>query len=443
MKKIVFICALLGVEFCSAQSVMTLHDCVEYALSHSTKMKIQTTERSNEQIQRREAILNAFTPSINAEAYVNNNYGRTIDPETNTYVNTTSLNNSYSLSVGIMLFDGFSAVNNIKICKTKSLMGASVEQQTRDMLCLAIMEAYCNVVYYKELKEIVAEQINYAKENLTLVKQQFELGQKSQSDVVLVEANIAENQYSYTNINNLYESALLDLKDLMFYPMSQELEISEDMDFDVVDIDIDRKASDIADYATKNNPSVIIAKGNMQNAKVALNSAKWRFAPRLSLNGGWGTNYYSYPNNNSIVTPSYSYQISNNMGEYVQLTLQIPIYNKLSLYSNLKHKKNEYIKAEAEYDQKIKEIETEVYRAVNDMNKAEAMVWQTCKLAEVDSVANCLNTKKFEQGLISVIEWQITYNKYYESLLTKLNAQLQYYIKCAVVRYYNGESYIN
>ena len=115
-----------------AQSVMTLHDCMEYAVSNSTEMRIQAADRSDEQIARRDAILQAFLPSVSAGISGSGNFGRAIDPETNVYINKTSLSNGYSLSGSMMLFNGFSAVNNIRISSTLAKMGFSQDRIAED-----------------------------------------------------------------------------------------------------------------------------------------------------------------------------------------------------------------------------------------------------------------------------------------------------------------------
>lgn len=48
---------------------MTLHDCMEYAVSNSTKMRIEAANRDDERWLRRQAIMQLFTPNINAETY--------------------------------------------------------------------------------------------------------------------------------------------------------------------------------------------------------------------------------------------------------------------------------------------------------------------------------------------------------------------------------------
>jgi len=159
-------------------SVMTLKECMAYAISNSTKIRIQQAAIGDAQIDRRDAALRLFTPSINANTYAYYNFGRSIDPQTNTYFNTTSFHNNYGVSAGYDLFDGFQAVNNYKISKTGMLIADSQEKQAEADICLAVMEAYYNVVYYKRLADVYEEQVSVAGQALVKARRQEELGQK-------------------------------------------------------------------------------------------------------------------------------------------------------------------------------------------------------------------------------------------------------------------------
>ena len=144
---VVIVLASAGSVYASAQTTMSLQDCMEYAISNSTKIRIQQAVIGDAQIARRDAALTLFTPRIDAQTYAYYNFGRSIDPQTNTYFNTTSFHNNYGVSAGIDLFNGFQAVNNYKISKTGMLIADSQEKQVEADICLAVMEAYYNVVY--------------------------------------------------------------------------------------------------------------------------------------------------------------------------------------------------------------------------------------------------------------------------------------------------------
>lgn len=439
-----FLICVTAPTMLQAQAPMTLHDCMVYALDNSLKVKMQELTTDDARLARRDAILNAFTPGIDAGASAQMSFGRTIDPETNTYVTTATFSNNYSVSGGIYIFNGFSAVNNIRISKTSLSMGADREKLAENELCLATMQAYYNVVYYQKLVAILEDQAETANSALTLAVRQEELGQKGYADVVEMEAELASREYQLVNARNMHNDALITLKDLMFWPMDQELVIDVSMaEKDAVAVLTPENETDgIVEYARENLPSVAIARKNMLVAGYDLKTAKWRFAPSLYLSGGWSTGYYTYPGQEGYVPLPFWNQLTNNQGEWVGVSLSFPIYNRLGNLSNLRRKRNAYTRASMEYQQKQRDVESEVRRAVQDRDGAAAAFRQAERRAIVQEESYHLSLKQYEQGLISALEFQTASDNWLNARSMKLDALLKYYIKCSVVNYYNGIDYI-
>jgi len=435
---------------------MDLKACMRYAVEHSTKMRISQADIRDAQIDRRDAILAAFTPSIDGSTYAYSNFGRSIDPETNTYIRTTSFHNGYSLSAGLTLFNGFQAVNNLKITKTAQQMGLTKEQQTVDQICLATMEAYCNVLYFTELEKALQGQVATAEKSLQLVSKQEQLGQKSHADVVQVQSDLAERQYLLTTCRNNLNNAVITLKDVMLWPIETPLKIDEsfsrlpqcDSPTNETAVGLSHRGSrtdeisQMVEFAKTNMPAVLLAEGTMKNARLALKTARWQLLPRLSLYGGWSSSFFTYPGMEGYVTTPYLDQLKNNAGEYVQLSLSLPIFDHLSKWSNIAKRKNAYDRAQAEYEQSLRDVEAEVLRAVADRDGAADALQQAEARATLQEEAFALNNKRFEQGLISSIEYQTASNNYLNALAEQLNARLQYFIKSSVVTYYKGIPYI-
>ena len=417
--------------------LMTLRDCMEYAISNSTKIRIQQAAIGDAQIDRRDAALALFTPQINAQTVAYYNFGRNIDPETNTYIQTTSFHNSYGVSAGYDLFDGFKAVNNYKISKTGLLIAQSQEKQVEADICLAVMEAYYNVVYYKRLTDVHEEQVATAESALKKAKRQEELGQKGHADVIQMEADLADRQYDLTNTYNMYVSQKMTLADLMFWPVDEELIIDTSMPVWQIE---PVAAESVVDFALDHNPGVNVAAWKELNARRELTTAKWQLMPSIGLYGGWNTNYFTYPNQ---PTAAFGTQFRNNMGEYVQLSLSIPIWDRLAKASRISKKRHALDKATAELDQKRRDVESEVRRAIQDRDGAATAYQQAQRKAEVQAEAYTLNLKKLEQGLISPLEFQTANNNYLKAQADEINSLFKYLIKQAVVRYYNGVEYVN
>ncbi len=438
IKCVVTALALAETVSASGQTtVMTPNDCMRYAISNSTKIRIQEAAIGDAQIARRDAALTLFTPQITAQTYAYYNFGRSIDPQTNTYFNTTSFHNNYGVSAGYDLFDGFKAVNNYKISKTGMLIADSQEKQVEADICLAVMEAYYNVVYYKRLCDVYEEQVAAAEQALAKAKRQEELGQKGHADVIQMEADLADRQYDLTNTYNKYQDQKMTLSDLMFWPMDEELVIDTSMPV----WQIEPVATEsVVDFALEHNPGVRIASWKELNAKRELSTAKWQVLPSIGLYAGWNTSYYTYQ---GAATSPFWNQFRNNGGEYVEVSLQIPIWNRLAKASAISKKRNALQKATAELDQKRRDVESEVRRAVQDRDGSAIAYQQAQRKAEVQAEAYTLNLKKLEQGLISPLEFQTANNNYLKAQADEMNSLFKYLIKQAVVRYYNGVEYVN
>jgi outer membrane protein TolC len=327
------------------------------------------------------------------------------------------------------------------------LIADSQEKQVEADICLAVMEAYYNVVYYKRLCDVYEEQVATAEASLKKARRQEELGQKGHADVIQMEADLADRQYDLTNTYNIYQDQKMTLADLMFWPLDEELTIDTGMPgqagHDGTDVTPDPigglSTDSVVNFALDHNPGIQIASWKQLNAKRELNTAKWQLLPSVGLYAGWSTSYYSYQGSQ---TNPFWHQFRNNGGEYVEVSLSIPIWSRLSKHSAISRKKHALEKATAEFDQKRRDVESEVRRAIQDRDGAETAYLQAQRKAEVQEEAYNLNLKKLEQGLISPLEFQTANNNYLKSQADEMNSLFKYLIKQAVVRYYNGVDYI-
>jgi len=437
--------ALAETVSASGQTTLSLKECMEFAISNSTKIRIQQAAIGDARIDRRDAALKLFTPQINAQTYAYYNFGRSIDPQTNTYFNTTSFHNNYGVSAGYNLFDGFQAVNNYKISKTGMLIADSQEKQAEADICLAVMEAYYNVVYYKRLCGVYEEQVATAGQALAKARRQEELGQKGHADVIQMEADLAERNYDLISTRNLYEQQRMTLADLMFWPVGEELDVVADLrSFDGAQdeepVILSDSEESVIHYALEHNPGIRIAEWQQQNARRQLNTAQWQLLPSLGLYAGWSTSYYTYQGSQ---TAAFRDQFRNNGGEYLEVSFQIPIWNRMSKHSAIKRRQHALDKATAELDQKRRDVESEVRRAIQDRDGSVAAYRQAQRKSEVQAEAYALNFKKLEQGLISPLEFQTANSNYLKAQADEMSSLFKYLIKNAVVRYYSGIEYVN
>jgi outer membrane protein TolC len=240
----------------------------------------------------------------------------------------------------------------------------------------------------------------------------------------------------------------MTLSDLMFWPVEEDLVIDTDFrsfagaqdDNTVILREPAATEESIVDFALDHNPGVQIAQWQQLNAQRQLNTAKWQLLPTIGLYAGWSTSYYTYQGSQ---TAAFRDQFRNNGGEYVEVSLQIPIWNRLSKHSAISRRRHALDKATAELDQKRRDVESEVRRAVQDRDGSAAAYQQAQHKAEVQAEAYALNLKKLEQGLISPLEFQTANNNFLKAQADEMNSLFKFLIKQAVVKYYNGVEYID
>ena len=79
----------------SAQ-VMTMDECMAYAVEHSVSVGKQENALDNARMNYKQSVASLF-PSVSAGISATTNFGRSVDPETNSYTTVSTFSNSYSL----------------------------------------------------------------------------------------------------------------------------------------------------------------------------------------------------------------------------------------------------------------------------------------------------------------------------------------------------------
>ena len=128
------------------------------------------------------------------------------------------------------------------------------------------------------------------------------------------------------------------------------------------------------------------------------------------------------------------------MGEYVGVSLSIPLFNRLQSIANVRRAKNNYTMACEAYEQKHLELEKLSREAWNDWQGYLKQTVQMKKKVEADSLAYQLTRRQYEEGLSTAIDLHTTSSQLLNSKATLLQCQLMTMVKLELVRYYNGET---
>ena len=176
----------------------------------------------------------------------------------------------------------------------------------------------------------------------------------------------------------------------------------------------------------------------MQASKHEWHQARASLLPTLSLSAGLNTTYYKTLH--SKTAASFGSQFKNNMGEYVGVSVSIPLFNRLQTITSIRRAKNNYRIAQEAYDQKQLELEKLSREAWQDWQGYLKQTTQMEKKVEADSIAYQLTRRQFEEGLSTAIDLHTTSLQLLNSKATLLQCRLMAMVKEQFVRYYRGET---
>ena len=449
MRYTVFFLLSLFASQALAQQEWTMRQCMQYAVAHNHLVKSAELELDSYLATKKEAI-GRFLPAIDANIGIQYNFGRAIDPETNGYTNVSTFYNGYSLQASLPVFDGFNRVHALRAAKAGVLMGHQAVRQQKDQTALSVLQAFVDVAYYKGLVQMATEKLEETTLLLKQTRLMEEVGRKSPADVALVESQQAEANYELTRQQNLYTSALLELKKEMAFPLSEELSVKSEEYIKEENVTNALQLPDSSLFTPNSSlftlhsslsplhPTLQIARYQVQKTKSVWNQARAALYPSLSFGAGLNTTYYKMLHATS--TTGFNKQFNNNMGEYIAATLRIPLFNRMQTLTSIRKAKNEYLMARENLELKQLELEKLCREAWNDWQGYLKQTQQMEKKVAADSLAYRLTLRQFEEGLSTAIDLHTTSATLMNSKAMLLQCQLMAIVKETLTRYYQGEN---
>lgn len=436
MKRLLItIYAIAAVLQLSASEPWSVERCMQYAADHSHTVRQQQFALEDSRAAKTQAI-GAFLPSVYGAVNGQMNFGRAIDPSTNTYTDVSTFNNGYGLEASLTVFDGLQRYNNLRLAKANEAMGRSGVRAEKDDVALKVYKAYMDLVYCEGAVSQTAKKRDESRELLRQTEVMAEVGQKSDADVAQMRATLAADEYELAHMQSQTTKARLALKQLMGFPVDSALAVIQpSFDNELLTAE---DASQISAFAATDNPRILKAQLNVEAARYSLRAARGALLPTISLSGGVSTSFFR--NMNKGGHASFSSQFRNNAGEYVGLSLSVPLFDRLATYSTIRRRKTALVQAQENLAYEQSELRRIIVEAASDVENSTKEVEKMQEQVEADSIASRLTTRKYEEGLASSIDVKTAAVTLLQSRVKLLQSQLTMAYNKRLLAYYKGES---
>lgn len=419
----------------------SLKRCIEHAASNNLNVKRAILNNDLVYENWRQSVGNRI-PTVTGVATQNVNFGRSVDPFSNQFVQQQIFSNNFSLNSSLILFNGLQNNELINQNNYNYKAGKLAIEKSKNDLYVSIAGVYLQILLNIEQEKSAIVQ----KSNTVL---QVDRALKFQKAGIFTEANIAQlnaqmalEQLNITNIHNQLINSKVQLCQLLQIEVDTSMQIESILPSELVISPIDSiDVKEIYLSSIKIFPQIKESDLRIAAALAAHRGARGSRMPRLTLNGGLTTIYSSqnksFPSQEIV---PFNSQFENNLSKFVNLQLSFPILTARTISTNIaraniNHKISELNK-ELAANQLRQDVETATINYTNSFQKYQAQVIQLNNR----SISFNFAEKRFEAGTINSYDFLNEKNLLLRAELDMLQSKYEVIYRKKLLSFYQGVS---
>ncbi|MDP3467889.1 MAG: TolC family protein [Daejeonella sp.] len=416
-----------------AQERITLKRATELVIENNLQIKqAQFSEAiSGENLSQSKL---AVYPSLNANTGLNFNYGRSIDPLTNQFVNQAITSNTGSVTSNTALFQGFRRMNEISQNKLQLEADKSNTQKVKNDLVLAVVTNYLSVLNAQDLLTASQQQLEIANQQLDIEQKFFDVGNRTLADLSQAKSQVATAELNVTNARNQVDLSFLDLAQLLERDPSVAFEVEKPQIDNISNVNAAYSAVDVFNTASLNFPDIKLAEFRKLVFEKEIDIAKAGYFPSLNLQSGFGTRY----SNGSFGNTSFGEQVKDNFNQFIGFGLSIPIFNGLAAKSAVRRANINFQNAMLSEKLAKNNLNKVINQAVYDLRAAEKRYYSTLTAYESSKEAFNVIEQRYAVGLVNSLDFNQAQTNLNRAQFDQIQAQYDFIFRSKVIDYYLG-----
>ena len=472
MKKISLLLFLITTVFldAEAQKVWTLEKCLSHARNNSIAIKQAELGVENALLTEKNMRMMRY-PNVRGTASGGAQFGRTIDPTTNSFDNQTIGFNNLSINAGVTIYNGNRINNTIKQSKVDAEAARLDAQDASNNLMLSIASAYLNILMSEEQLANAKSRRKLSDDQLNRVDRLINAGSLPKNDRLNVLSQIALDDQNVIQAQNAVDIGYLQLKNLMRIEPTTELKVGLP-DIDVPDTDPDLfKFETVYAAALNNQPNIRAAEKDEESAEIQVNIAKSALLPLVSAFGGIDSRWSSVardfdsptgfidvpipfsgevggvpfsgsiPNQIPEGFPKITYfdQLNQNLGQNLGVSVQVPIYNNHTNRTNVERAKLGVLSAQYAVEQTKQQLKADIQTAIANA-RAGRKTYEAAQLAYDAAKAAFDNAeKRYQLGTINSFDFANARTNLDAAQIEVIRSKYDYIFRLKIVDFYIGK----
>jgi len=422
------------------QKVWTLQECLDYALANNIQLQQKriTAASDHEDVLQSQA---ALFPSVSFSTNQNASWRPFAETTINlaggtmtTNSNSVSYNGSYGINANWTVWNGNRNMNTIKQNKlTEKMAELGIEQQA-NTIQEQIAQLYVQILYETEAVNVCREIIKSSMMQRDRARTMVEVGHLARVDLVQLEAQVSQDEYSLVQAQSQLANYKLQLKQLLEIHDDDAFEIAvpEVTDAQVLSVLPNEQA--VYNAALESRPEIQSSKLNVQSSEIAINTARAGYKPTVSMTAGIGSN------NSSGQNTDFFKQVKTNMNNSLGLSVSVPILDNHQTRTNIR--KAKYALQTSELN--LQEQQKQLYSTIENywLNATTSQQQFISARNNVKSMQESydLVSEQFNLGLKNIVELTTGKNNLLQAEQQLLQTKYTALLNSAMLKFYAGES---
>ncbi len=459
---------VLGMAPLTAQYVLTLEECMEFALKNNLQLK-QSELNVERSMYNKERAVADFLPTVNTGASLGRNYGQRIDPFTNQFATNSVASANLFGSTSLTIFSGLTKVNTLKQSRYAWLASIKDVDGVQNSLRLNLTMAYLNVLFARELLFIADNQLEITRQQVDRTRSLVDAGQLPRASLLDLESQMASEELNVVNAQNDLTIAKVTLVQTL-----QIEDISVD-DFDVAAPAVDEmtptplviSSDEVFNAALSLMPEVQAAEYRIASAQSGLAAARGRHSPTLSFGAQIGTGYselnvlrdqigtaqipfgfvegtgqqvfVEQPILMDLGPRPYQDQFRDNFNRNIAVNLTIPIFNGWQVRTGVQQARIDLESAQLALEERRNDLYQDIRRAHADASAAYKQFLASNKAVEALSENFNYAEARFQQKAINAVEYFDIKTRLTNAESNLAQAKFNYLFRTKILDFYQGK----
>ncbi len=450
-----------------AASHLTLKECVDKAITNNAEAKRSNLQAEISAVTLKQSKANML-PDLSANLGHGLNEGRSIDPFTNSYVNRSLAFGNYSLSSGVLLYNGSQTKNTIRQNQLNNEADKLDAAQTKENITLNVILAYVQILNNEDLLQQSKNQAEVTHKQVERLATLDKAGAIAPAQYYDLKGQLANDELAIINNQNALDGAKLALAQLMNVPFDRSLTV-ESLPTDNFTANDAATPSSVYDMAANKLPMIKASELRKESAAKSLQIARGSMYPVISLSGSLNTNYSNAASRdvfiNSVEVPSgdfvtvngnkvsvitkqsnystepisYRDQFNNNYSTSLFLNVRVPILNGFRARNRIALAKIDMKNADLTAQTTKTQLNQQIEQAYFNLNAATERM-QTLERQVADFAESFRTTEvRFNAGVITQVDYLIAKNNVDRSRSNLIIAKYDNVFRAKILDYYQGK----